>query len=44
MSKWYEYNIETKKALVILMQRSNKSMVVTAAKVFELSLETFTMV
>jgi hypothetical protein len=44
MSKWYEYNSESKKALLILMERTKKTMSVSAGKVLELSLETFTMV
>jgi hypothetical protein len=44
MSKWYEYNSESKKALLILMERTKKTMSVSAGKVLDLSLETFTMV
>jgi hypothetical protein len=44
MSKWYEYNIISKKALLILMERSKRPMVVTAGKIFDLSLQTFTTV
>ncbi|KAJ3666964.1 hypothetical protein Zmor_002380 [Zophobas morio] len=44
MSRWYEYNIQTKKTLNILMERSKRPMVVTAGKLFDLSLDTFTTV
>ncbi|XP_063912024.1 odorant receptor 94a-like [Zophobas morio] len=42
MSKWYECSIGAQKALGILMERSQKPMVVTAGKLFDLSLVTFT--
>jgi hypothetical protein len=44
MSKWYEYGVTSKRALIILMERSKKPMVVVAGKVFDLSLQTFTTV
>jgi hypothetical protein len=44
MSKWYEYNVTSKRALIILMERSKRPMIVTAGKVFDLSLQTFTTV
>ncbi|KAJ3666968.1 hypothetical protein Zmor_002384 [Zophobas morio] len=44
MSRWYEYNIQTKRTLNILMERSKRPMVVRAGKLFDLSLDTFTTV
>ncbi|RZC33174.1 7tm 6 domain containing protein [Asbolus verrucosus] len=42
MSNWYEYDINSKKALIVLMERSQKPMIVTAGKILDLSLVTFT--
>ncbi|KAJ3666978.1 hypothetical protein Zmor_002392 [Zophobas morio] len=44
MSRWYEYDIQSKKALILLMERSKKPMVVTAGRLLQVSLETFTMI
>jgi hypothetical protein len=44
MSKWYDYNGQSRRALLILMERTKRSMHVSAGKVLDLSLETFTMV
>ncbi|KYB29104.1 Odorant receptor 94a-like Protein [Tribolium castaneum] len=44
MGKWYNYDIKSMKALVILMERSKRPMIVTAGKILDLSLETFTTV
>jgi hypothetical protein len=44
MSRWYEYDIKSRKALIILMERSKKPIVITVGKVVELSLATFTLV
>ncbi|KAJ3619771.1 hypothetical protein MTP99_005427 [Tenebrio molitor] len=42
MAKWYELDEKSKKALIILMERSKKPMVVTASKLLNLTLATFT--
>ncbi|RZC40935.1 7tm 6 domain containing protein, partial [Asbolus verrucosus] len=42
MGHWYEYDINSKKALIVLMERSKKPMIVTAGKILDLSLVTFT--
>ncbi|XP_063912008.1 odorant receptor Or1-like [Zophobas morio] len=42
MGKWYEYDQKSKKSLIVLMERSKRPMVVTAGKILDLSLETFT--
>ncbi|XP_068909841.1 odorant receptor Or1-like [Tenebrio molitor] len=44
MSKWYDYNGQSRRALLILMERTKRSMHVSAGKVLDLSLETFTMI
>ncbi|KAJ3666976.1 hypothetical protein Zmor_002390 [Zophobas morio] len=44
MSRWYEFDIQCRKALIMLMEGSKKPMVVTAGKLFPLSLDTFTMI
>nr|XP_015840912.1 PREDICTED: odorant receptor Or1-like isoform X3 [Tribolium castaneum] len=44
MGKWYNYDTKSRKALVILMERSKRPMLVTAGKILDLSLETFTTV
>lgn len=44
MGKWYNYDTRSRKALVILMERSKRPMVVTAGKILDLSLETFSTV
>ncbi|RZB38719.1 7tm 6 and/or Iso dh domain containing protein, partial [Asbolus verrucosus] len=43
MGKWYEYNIKSKKALIILMESFKRPMVATAGTIFDLSLDTFSM-
>ncbi|RZB39302.1 7tm 6 domain containing protein, partial [Asbolus verrucosus] len=42
MSNWYDYDINSKKALIILMERSQKPVIVSAGKILDLSLTTFT--
>ncbi|RZC22679.1 7tm 6 domain containing protein, partial [Asbolus verrucosus] len=42
MGKWYDYDVKCKKALIILMERSKVPITVTAGKITELSLPTFT--
>ncbi|RZB39333.1 7tm 6 domain containing protein, partial [Asbolus verrucosus] len=42
MSNWYDYDINSKKALMVLMERSQTPMIVTAGKILDLSLVTFT--
>ncbi|KAJ3656607.1 hypothetical protein Zmor_015672 [Zophobas morio] len=42
MGKWYEYDLKSQRALIILMERSRRPMIVTAGKILDLSLETFT--
>nr|XP_015839893.1 PREDICTED: odorant receptor Or1-like [Tribolium castaneum] len=42
MGRWYEYDIKSKKALIVIMERSKKPMIVTAGKILDLSLVTFT--
>ncbi|XP_064212339.1 odorant receptor 94b-like [Tribolium castaneum] len=44
MGRWYEYDIKSKKALIVIMERSKKPMIVTAGKILDLSLVTFTTV
>ncbi|XP_063912011.1 odorant receptor Or1-like [Zophobas morio] len=40
-AKWYDYDPRSKKALIILMERSKKPIVVTAGRILDLSLDTF---
>nr|XP_015839897.1 PREDICTED: odorant receptor Or1-like [Tribolium castaneum] len=42
MGQWYTYDVTSRKALIILMERSKRPMTVRAGKVLDLSLETFT--
>ncbi|XP_068909659.1 odorant receptor Or1-like [Tenebrio molitor] len=42
MGKWYNYDMTCKKALIVLMERSKRPMVVTAGKILDLSLISFT--
>ncbi|KAJ8943736.1 hypothetical protein NQ318_007184 [Aromia moschata] len=42
MSEWYNYDNKSKKALITLMERAKRPMVVTAGKLLDLSLVTFT--
>ncbi|RZB40831.1 7tm 6 domain containing protein, partial [Asbolus verrucosus] len=44
MGKWYDYDAKCKKALILLMERSKLPLTVTAGKIIELSLPTFTTV
>jgi hypothetical protein len=44
MGKWYEYDVKSRKALIILMERSKRPMIVTAGKILDLSLVTFSTV
>ncbi|KAJ3666984.1 hypothetical protein Zmor_002398 [Zophobas morio] len=41
MSNWYEYNTKAKKILLVLMQRSQRHMIVSAESILDLSLDTF---
>ncbi|KAJ3643973.1 hypothetical protein Zmor_026652 [Zophobas morio] len=41
MGQWYDYDMKSKKALFILMERSKDPMIVTAGKILELSIVTF---
>ncbi|RZB40845.1 7tm 6 domain containing protein, partial [Asbolus verrucosus] len=43
MGQWYEYDIVSRKALIIIMERSKKPMIVTAGKIISVTLQTFTM-
>ncbi|XP_063911991.1 uncharacterized protein LOC135128842 [Zophobas morio] len=38
MGQWYDYDVKSKEALIILMERCKKPMVVTAGKILDLSL------
>nr|QUP79568.1 odorant receptor 8 [Monochamus saltuarius] len=42
MGDWYNYNQKCKKALLILMERAKRPMKVTAGKLMDLTVETFT--
>lgn len=44
MGQWYKYDLKSRNALIILMERSKKPMIVTAGKILDLSLVTFTTV
>jgi hypothetical protein len=44
MGSWYKYNIKCRRALIILMERSRRPIIITAGKILDLSLETFTTV
>ncbi|KAJ8943466.1 hypothetical protein NQ314_009748, partial [Rhamnusium bicolor] len=44
MSEWYNFDQKSKKALITLMERAKRPMMVTAGKILDLSLETFTMI
>ncbi|KAG5874081.1 hypothetical protein JTB14_033430 [Gonioctena quinquepunctata] len=44
MSEWYTYDRKSKKALLILMERAKRPMIVTAGKILDLSLGTFMMI
>ena len=44
MGTWYEYDLKSKKALIILMERSKRPIIVTAGIILESSLVTFTTV
>jgi hypothetical protein len=44
MGQWYDYEEKAKKSLIILMERSKRPMIVTAGKILDLSLVTFTTV
>ncbi|RZB40570.1 7tm 6 domain containing protein, partial [Asbolus verrucosus] len=41
MGNWYEYDIKSRKALIILKESSKKPMIAVAGKLFELSLGSF---
>ncbi|XP_056629904.1 odorant receptor Or2-like [Diorhabda sublineata] len=43
LSKWYEFDFKVKKSLLILMTRCSKAIVLSAG-IFDLTLETFTMI
>ncbi|KAJ8937116.1 hypothetical protein NQ318_012974, partial [Aromia moschata] len=42
MSDWYNFDEKSKQAIMIVMERAERPMVVTAGKIIDLSLETFT--
>nr|XP_015839871.1 PREDICTED: odorant receptor 85b-like [Tribolium castaneum] len=42
MGKWYKYDVKSRKALILLMERSKKPTIVSAGKILDLSVETFT--
>ncbi|KAJ8943465.1 hypothetical protein NQ314_009747 [Rhamnusium bicolor] len=44
MSEWYNFDQKSKKALITLMERAKRPMMVTAGKILDLSLATFTMI
>lgn len=44
MGDWYDYDLKSKKALIVLMENAKKPIRVTAWKLLDLSLTTFTMV
>nr|CAH7768524.1 unnamed protein product [Callosobruchus chinensis] len=44
MSKWYTYDRESKKAVLILMERAKRPIFVKAGKMLHLSLDTFSMI
>jgi hypothetical protein len=44
MGDWYDYDPNTRKSLIILMEGAKKPIIVTAGKLLEISLVTFTMV
>jgi hypothetical protein len=44
MGRWYDYDLKSKKALIVLMERSKRPMIITAGKILDLSLVTFTTV
>ncbi|RZC32666.1 7tm 6 domain containing protein, partial [Asbolus verrucosus] len=43
MGRWYEYDVKSRKALVILMERSKKPILITAGTILDVSVGTFTM-
>ncbi|XP_063911979.1 odorant receptor 33b-like [Zophobas morio] len=42
MGTWYEFDLKSRKALIILMERSKRPIIITAGKILESSLVTFT--
>jgi hypothetical protein len=44
MGRWYEYDLKSRNALILLMERSKRPITVTAGKILDLSLVTFTTV
>lgn len=44
MGNWYKLEPQSQSALLVVMERSKKPMVVTAGKILDLSLTTFTTV
>ncbi|XP_063912022.1 odorant receptor Or1-like [Zophobas morio] len=42
MGNWYDYDAESKRDLILLMERSQRPIVVTAGKILDLSVTTFT--
>lgn len=44
MGKWYKYDVKSRKALISIMEQSKKTITLTAGKVLEISVVTFTMV
>ncbi|RZC36060.1 7tm 6 domain containing protein, partial [Asbolus verrucosus] len=43
MGNWYDYDPKSKKALILLMENSKRPIIITAGKLVELSLTTFTL-
>ncbi|KAJ3666963.1 hypothetical protein Zmor_002379 [Zophobas morio] len=44
MGNWYDYDINSKKDLIFLMERSKRPISVTAGKILDLSVDTFVMI
>lgn len=44
MSNWYEYDVKSIKALIILMSKAKKPLALKAGHILDLSLNTFTAV
>ncbi|KAJ3656610.1 hypothetical protein Zmor_015674 [Zophobas morio] len=42
MGKWYNYDVKSQRALITLMERSKRPLIITAGQILDLSLETFT--
>jgi hypothetical protein len=44
MGNWYLYDLKSRKALLVLMERTKRPVIITAGKILDLSLVTFTTV